>query len=203
MRALLPILLLVAALPAACNRPPADHGGSNETIAGKAGLDVLKAKILPPEPEPVPPPAPVTAEDYARQTMMLGLYSQQAAAIALDRAQSDDVRRYARRLRSMADELLPKLRAIAKTEGISLPEKLDKPYRDRLQALRTTDDFNRVFLNQQGDAMTDVLTLNQKYALQGTNAALRSHADEVSIELGRQIEWCHRLAIAHAEAPQE
>lgn len=200
-RRILPALMALAvpAIVGACNRAPAVEDGGKETMAARIGLRVDK------QPEtPAPAPLEMTGAEYARTTLILGIYSEKAAKIALRRSRTDDVRLYARQLESAATTLVPQLRDILKKKGLSAPsDELGDTYAELLKQLETAPDFDRTFLDQQGRVMTDALTLNQSYARGGTDSDLRAHADRVAVELGGLIERCHRLAVAHADAPQE
>lgn len=122
--------------------------------------------------------AAVTVEAFADRAMVATLYELEAAAIALHRAQREDVRQFAQRMiddhTRMKRELVSCLGA---TEGlVSPPDHVDSLHQTLLDDLAgaSDQDFDRHYLRQQHLAHTEAITLFQTYLQLGQDPGLQN-----------------------------
>jgi putative membrane protein len=120
------------------------------------------------------------AQQYVQQAALGTLFEIQSGELAVQRANSEAVRKLAQMMVDDHSELSLKLKAAALTvdPGLSVPNSLDQQHADMLQELQAAEGaaFDERYLAMQEDAHEDALELNQDYSEDGDEAPLQAVA---------------------------
>jgi putative membrane protein len=156
----------------------ADNGAA-DTMAidnGGAPADNMAA--------PAPAPVPQTGQDYVDKASASDMFEIESGRLAEDKAQSDDVKTFARMIvkdhrKSTADL---KAAAAKASPPIAVAPALDAEQSADLAALRSAAaaDFDRTFLAQQIAAHEKALAMVRAYAGNGDVPSLKEHAAAVA-----------------------
>ena len=137
----------------------------------------------------------VSTEAFLRDAAMGDMYEIEAAKMALARSQNSAVKQAAEKIMDDHKAASEKLKALAATNGWTLPTALDERRKGMLDNLRgaSAADFDDRYLDQQTMAHHEALTLFNGYARMGDNAALKGFAAEVAPKLETHAQMVTKL----------
>lgn len=148
-------------------------------------------------------PAAATTEGYVEQAALSDLLAIETARIAVERADSDGVREFARQALADRTETLRWLReaTAAGQPPLAVPQALDPARAALVAQLRDVagPDFDRRYLDIQIRTGAATVALHQAYAQGGPVAALRALAGESARVVQAHVE--HLLMLAGAVQP--
>jgi putative membrane protein len=137
------------------------------------------------------------ADGYVAQAAMADLFAIESARIAVERADSDGVREFARKAAEDHAEALRRLgeAAAASRPPIAVPDALDPARAELIARLRGAGaDFDGLYLDLQMKASVAALALHRAYAKSGDAPALRTLADEATAVIQAHLEHLRMLA---------
>jgi putative membrane protein len=149
-------------------------------------------------PAEAPAPTPTAADEYVRQAALSDRYEIESSRLAIGRAQSDELKRFAQH---MIDEhtatsaaLMAALpRAGVTAPDISAPDRLRQGLLDALQQAQNGGEFDRRYRGQQLQAHREALALHQNYAANGDNAVLRELAAQTASRVAHHLEMLNGM----------
>lgn len=165
------------------------------TFALTAPPALAQSRIGPAE---APAPTPTSAAEYVRQAALSDRYEVESSRLALGRAQSEDLKRFAQH---MIDEhtatsaaLMAALpRAGVAPPDVSAPDRVRQGLLDALQQAQNGGEFDRRYRAQQVQAHREALALHQNYAANGDNAVLRGVAAQTAPRVAHHLEMLNRI----------
>src|SRR5690606_5413815 len=103
---------------------------------------------------------------FVEQAAMGGMFEVRSAELALDRAESDQVQNFARRLREDHSKANTELEETARKLGITVPSTMGPEHERKLQELEslTGEQFETRFLEIQRDVHQQAIDLFQRAA---------------------------------------
>ena len=128
---------------------------------------------------------------------MSDLYEIESGKIASEKGQSDAVKAFGRQMVEAHSKTREKLNAFVEEEKLDLvlPDRLGKKYRRMVEALNTakSEDFDRIYSEQQVEVYADAARLFDAYAERGDNATLKQFAANVLPTLNQRREKAETL----------
>lgn len=141
------------------------------------------------------------AQQYVQQAAVGNLFEIQSGELALQRTDSEAVRKLAQMMVDDHSDLSLKLKAAALTvdPGLSVPNSLDQQHAEMLQELQAAEgsEFDKRYLAMQEAAYQESLELNQDYSEDGDKGPLRAVAAG-TVQLVKQHMY-HLEQVAAAE----
>lgn len=120
-----------------------------------------------------------TTGGFVTGAAMGDMFEIESSKIALEKAQSPDLKRYAQTMIDDHTRMSAELKTAAATaQGVTVPTALDERRQGMLDNLRQAPaaGFDEVYRNQQIASHRESLEFAQTYADAGDNAALKAHA---------------------------
>lgn len=184
------VLLLALA---ACGPQPRDQD---------AGAPAAQA----PAPEPAAAAAPsMAAADYVAAAAVHDLYQIEAARIAQDRSQNEEVKAFAALVSTDHAKSATDLKTAVSQSGqtLTIPAALPPDRQAQVEALNaaTPTDFDAVWLTQQVQAHERALALHQRYARTGDVAGLKTFAEATAPAVQRRLDQVRQLRDRTVTAP--
>lgn len=137
--------------------------------------------------------APLTAEAFAQTVAMSDMYEIAAGELALEKAESDQTREFARMMVTDHTRSTQGLREAIAGSGQTpaMPDALDIEHQSQIDTLRNLDgaDFDRQYMTQQRVAHERALDLLQSYANNGDVPALRQFAQTTAPVVQKHHDW--------------
>ena len=129
-------------------------------------------------------PATSETQEYLSQAAMGDLFEIQSSRLALQQAESREVKDFADMMVKDHLEATKKLQAAAQDQNITLspPSTLDGDHQRKLDLLKESkgSSFDRLYIQAQLDAHQKALDLHRGYAKSGDNARLKQVAGEIA-----------------------
>ena len=191
----LPALSAAALLAlAACGPQPRDQD---------AGAPAAQAPA--PEPAAAAASPSMAAADYVAATAVADLYEIEAARIAQDRSQNDEVKAMAAMFLADHTKSADDLKVAVSQSGqtLTIPAALPVDRQAQIEALNaaTPTDFDAVWLTQQVQAHEQALALHQRYAQSGDTPALKTFAAATAPVIQRHLDQVRQLRDRTISAP--
>lgn len=121
--------------------------------------------------------------DFVEQAALSNMFEVQSSEVALNSAQSEDVRRFAEMMVQEHRQVGDRLRETVSTANVDVqpPQALDDDHQERLEDLRSADpaEFDEQYLDAQMEAHENAISLFEGYAENGENMELRQFASQV------------------------
>ena len=138
-----------------------------------------------------------TAADYAAKAALGDMYEVESSKLALTKAQSPAVRKFARQMIDdhMATTARLKETITEQRLNITPPAALDDRRSGLIEMLKglSGSEFDRAYLDQQTAAHQEALILHKGFAQSGDNAALKGVAAEVAPKVQHHLERVKQL----------
>lgn len=160
-----------------------------------------------PAPEPAAAAAPpsMPPADYVAAAAVSDLYEIEAARIAQERSQNDEVKALAQMIATDHEKSANDLKAAVSQTGqtLTIPAALPADRQAQIEALNaaTPTDFDAVWLTQQVQAHEQALLLHQRYAQNGDLAALKAFAAATAPVIQRHLDQVRQLRDRTISAP--
>lgn len=144
--------------------------------------------------------SPVSKQDrhFVAEAVPAGLAQVELGRLATERANSEEVRAFARRMIDDHSETNERLRAFAQHYAIDAPKRLDDAQAQTKDALRQLDGpaFDRAYMKAQVTHHETTLTVYQRQAELGKAAALQALAQTTAPVLEEHLEEARAIARA-------
>lgn len=160
-----------------------------------------------PAPEPAAAAAPpsMSAADYVATAAVGDLYEVEAARIAGERSQNDEVKALAQMISADHTKSSNDLKTAVGQSGqtLTIPAALPADRQAQIEALNaaTPTDFDAVWLTQQVQVHEQALALHQRYAQNGDVAALKAFASATAPVIQRHLDQVRQLRDRTIAAP--
>lgn len=129
-------------------------------------------------------PARITTSEYVQQAVMSDLFEIDASKLAVEKADSKDVKAFAERMVKDHSASLKALTDAASRgqTGITPPNDLDGDHKARIALLRNASgvEFDKLYIDLQTGAHEFALTLHGAYARSGDNGELKTVAGDIA-----------------------
>ncbi len=182
MRAVLLAAAAAAALSAAaCNRTQTDTETTAVTPTADATATTAETTTVQVDPNaPAPMAAANTAAGFVGRAALSDMYEIESSRLALQRSQSQEVKRYAQMMIDAHTGTTRQVAEIVRAGNLQItsPVSLDRPGSDRIADLRSASDadFDDRYIDQQIQAHESALSLMRDFAGSGDNAPLQAFA---------------------------
>jgi len=135
-------------------------------------------------------------QEFVQKAGIAGLYEVQAAALARDRAQDGDVRKFAGEMTQDHGAANKELQLLSNQRQWAMPSTLDQKHQqliDRLSSLKGAE-FDREYVKQQLAAHEQAVSLFEQQARAGSDADLKKWASGKVDTLKAHLEHAQELA---------
>ncbi|WP_431298198.1 DUF4142 domain-containing protein [Tabrizicola sp. BL-A-41-H6] len=124
--------------------------------------------------------AMTTAQGFAERAASSNLFEIQSSQIALEKAQSEEVRAFAEKMIADHTAAGERMMAAATEEGLTATEALMPDHQAQLDNLTSSEpaDFDAAYLGAQLAAHTEAVDLFEGYSNQGPGGPLKTFATE-------------------------
>lgn len=140
--------------------------------------------------------APST-QSFVEKAAMSDLYEITAGKIAAQKGQSDAVKQFGQHMVEAHSQTTEELKGIVASEKINVtpPTQLDSKHQGLIDNLNaaTGPDFDKTYLKQQVDAHEEALSLFQKYAKKGDDAAVKAFAQKTAPVIKQHLDEAKKL----------
>ena len=150
-----------------------------------------------------------STKGFVEDASMGDMYEVEAGKIALARAGSDDIKKFAQAMIDTHTQMTNELNAALKRSGsaLSIPVAFDTRHQSMLDDLKgaKTEDFDGRYIAQQRKAHQEALILMRGYAKDGVNPEVKIFADmtvpkvQMDRDMLKAIEDAHKKDQRHAE----
>lgn len=142
----------------------------------------------------------VSDEDFVREATIANTFEIASSELALDKAQKDDVKKFARQMIDEHTETgvtFKKVLAESKTD-IDPPKELDVEHRKLMTELSALsgEQFDRTYLSIQTNAHKDAVKLFRNYSKNGEDETLKKFAADTLPALNGHLEHVKELKAA-------
>lgn len=205
MRAVLLAAAAAAALSAAaCNRTQTDTETTAVTPAADATATTAETTTVQVDPNAPPPMAAAnTAAGFVGRAALSDMYEIESSRLALQRSQSQEVKRYAQMMIDAHTGTTRQVAEIIRTGNLQItsPASLDRAGSDRIADLRSASDadFDDRYIDQQTAAHQSTLALMRDYAGSGDNAALQAFARATAPTIEEHLRMVQALDASEAD----
>jgi putative membrane protein len=144
-------------------------------------------------------PGELTADtrEYVQMAAMGDMFEVEASKIALMRAQSPEVKKFAQEMVDAHTKTSEELKARLVRAGliVELPTMLDADHQKKLDELKAASpqEFERLYLGQQKEAHEQALMLHRDYAMHGTVADLKALAADTVPKIEMHVKMASEL----------
>jgi putative membrane protein len=159
-----------------------------------AGLGPALAQTQ--DPGGAQPRRPLTDQEFAAQAAIGGMAEVSTAQLALQRATSADVKKFAQRMLDDHSKANRELTSLATSKQIALPRTVDQKHRamaDRLARLQGAE-FDREYMKGQVKDHKEAVDLFQAEADQGRDADLKAWASRTLPTLKEHLKMARDMA---------
>ena len=141
--------------------------------------------------------ASITAQDFVHKASIANKFEIDSSKLALEKSVNAGVKAFAQ---SMVDDHMKagaNLKAVlASTKSsIEVEDELDKQHQDLIDKLKaaSSESFDNLYIAMQTDAHKDAVSLFSGYAMSGTDAALKTFAEDTLPALKTHLEHVQKL----------
>lgn len=163
-------------------------------ISPEAGLPDAGMSTLAPEQTSMP------GRDFVDKVSASDLYEVEAGKIAVEKSNSDQIKRFANMMIEDHGKAGPRLKTVvsaAGDAGLRFDPKLDADQRSQLDTLRKIEtDFDNVYVRQQRAAHEKALALLNAYATNGDVQPLREHARKTADVVAGHLKQANDLPLS-------
>ena len=135
------------------------------------------------------------AQDFVQQAAIGNMFEIESSKLALDHAQSGDVKTFAQRMIDDHTKADGDLKAAVQSAGIIVPADLDQAHKDKLDQLQAANtDFDRQYVDMQVSAHDDAVKLFQGFADSGDNPDVKQFAESTLPTLKDHQKMIHEIS---------
>jgi putative membrane protein len=131
----------------------------------------------------------LSASSFIQQAAMIDMAERQMAQLAQQKAQSEEVRRYAAQMLEDHGQSTQRLMRLAEQKNVTPPSSLDQQHRATAQRLEGLSgaQFDREYMQVQVQAHQKALDLYQRAAQQGTDREIQQFAQTLTPTLQQHL----------------
>lgn len=145
-----------------------------------------------------------TADAYVAAATIGDMYEIASSRLALEKSKSAEVRKFAQQMITDHEATTAKLKATLGEAKLAVtsPAQLDVRRQGLIDNLKSASaaDFDTVYLDQQTAAHQEALTVQQSYADDGENPALKKLAGETAPKIQHHLDMVKQLDAKGADA---
>lgn len=134
--------------------------------------------------------------DFATQAAVSGMFEIQSSELALERGDAA-TKAFAQQMITAHRKASEELKGLVASANINvtLPATLDSAHQETMDDLRKLQgaEFNEEYIDEQVDAHEDAISLFERYAEGGDNAALKAWAAKTLPELKHHLDMAKKL----------
>lgn len=139
---------------------------------------------------------PMSAQDFAATAASSDMFEIQSSELALEKAQSDQVKEFAQQMIDDHTAASEELKTAAEQDGATVPTEMNEQHATQLEDLNGTaeDGFDAAYIKAQVAAHEEAVTLMTGYAENGEEGALKAHAEKTAPVIEQHLEHVKQLA---------
>lgn len=140
----------------------------------------------------------ISAQEFVTTAGVSNMFEIQTSQLAVQKAESADVRQFAEQMIADHTRAGSELEAIVGQDtsaGLEIPAQLDDKHAAKLEQLQSASgpDFDRSYKTMQVEAHQEAVQLFQSYSEQGENTELRSWASQTLPTLQAHLEHAQNM----------
>ncbi|HEY3779030.1 MAG TPA: DUF4142 domain-containing protein [Rhizomicrobium sp.] len=141
--------------------------------------------------------ASVSSQEFVKKAAITGIYEIGAARIAEQRSHDRSLDRFAARMIRDHGKNSSELKAVAKSIGLGVPERLDEKHRGLIEQLRSVGSrqFDATYDQQQIQGHREAIALFTGYMQHGDNPRLRQFAKATLPVLEHHLHMAQALPV--------
>jgi putative membrane protein len=117
------------------------------------------------------------AQSFVDKAAVAGLFEVESSELALKTSKDADVRKFADTMISEHGAANSELKALAREQGLAMPDKLDQEHAAKLKSLEEAGrGFDAPYVKAQLDGHEQAVKIFEQYAENGDNEALQNFA---------------------------
>ena len=140
-----------------------------------------------------------SAQEFVNKAAVANKFEIESSQLALDKAQSDDVKLFARKMVDDHTKTGEQLKELLANEDskITAPTELDKKHQGLLDKLHASpaDTFDKIYVSMQTDAHKEAVELFSNYSERGKKGALKNFATETLPNLRDHLSHVQKLEV--------
>jgi putative membrane protein len=142
------------------------------------------------------PAGAMAPQDFAATAASSNMFEIESSKLAIERSENPDVRAFAQHMIDDHTAAGEKMKAAAKSDGVTVPDALAPGEQTKLDELKSTEggDFDHAYVTAQAAAHDDAVALFQAFATEGDQSALGAFAAETLPTLQQHQSAAHKLA---------
>lgn len=141
--------------------------------------------------------AAMDAPGFVMTAAMSDRYEIESSRIALKKATSPEVKRFAQQMIDAHTKTTAMLKAAASSDGVAItpPGQFDAKFQTKIDALNSADaaGFDNVYVMQQRQAHTETLAMMQGYASGGDKPAIRKFAADTAPKVQMHLKMLGKM----------
>jgi putative membrane protein len=133
--------------------------------------------------------------DFFEGAAQGGLLEIKLGQLVVKQGASDDVKRFAQRMIDDHTKLNQRLAEVARQEGLSMPQELDKKHQDKLDKLAKLGGpkLDQEYINEMVDEHKDDVKAFEKQAKDGKDPAIKQLAQATLPTLNEHLTMAHQI----------
>lgn len=142
---------------------------------------------------------------FAESVAISDQFEIQAAQLAADKAQSADVKTFARQMVTDHGKTSATMKTLAERKALTLPVKLDAAHQQKIDALRSQSGggFDSAYVQGQVDAHRTAVSLFEQQVAQGQDADLKQFAQQTLPTLKQHLQHAQDMRTGQATAANQ
>ncbi len=139
---------------------------------------------------------PMTPQDFAATAASSDMFEIQSSELALEKAQSDEVKEFAQQMIDDHTKASEELKAAAEQDGATVPAEMNEQHATQLEELNgaAEDGFDAAYIQAQVAAHEEAVALMTDYAENGEEGALKAHAEKTAPIIQQHLEHVQQIA---------
>ena len=138
-----------------------------------------------------------SAQEFVTMAASSDMFEIQSSTIALEKAQSGDVKEFAQQMVADHTKASTELKAAVQASGedLEIPESMAQKHQEQLAALNdmSGSDFDAAYIEAQEAAHEEAVALMTAYAEGGEEAQLKAHAEKTQPIVQMHLEHVQQL----------
>lgn len=140
--------------------------------------------------------AKINAQDFASAAASSDMFEIQSSELALQKAQSAEVKDFAQMMIKDHQDASKNLMAAAKEDGMTVPSEMTEKHVAELEKINGASEFDATYVNAQLAAHQEAIQLMTTFAQNGDSAALKAHAAKTAPIIQMHLEHAQKLSAA-------
>ena len=177
--------------------PTTGQPGNPSTSPSTSPMDERTPTVGNPNGTAMPPMTPVRVDDkkFLKDATMSSMTEVEVSKIAMEKASSDEVKQFAKKVVDDHSKATDELKQVAKSQNMEVPEALDSKRQSKVEKLSKLSgaDFDKAYVKEQVKNHEKDVRAFQMAAENGTDPAVKSVAAKLLPDLQQHLAMAKEL----------